>query len=73
MPPPTPPPQAVAPVEVNMRAVFLVGTAAWVLAGGVIGLLLATGAAVEAGWLAVCATGAALGLGGWGWSRRRGW
>ncbi len=63
----------VSPVRVNMPAVFLVGTAAWLLGGGVVGLWLAFGTGARSGWLAVCGAGAAIGLLGWGWSRWRHW
>lgn len=71
---PTPSPAStIEPVRVNMRAMFLVGTAAWLVGGAVVGVLLATGAATEDGWLAICATGAAIGLAGWRWSVWRRW
>lgn len=56
-----------------MRAMFLVGTALWLVGGAVVGVLLATGAATQTGWLAICGVGAAIGLGGWRWAiwRRR--
>ncbi len=73
VPRPRPAPPDIAPVTVDMKAMFLVGTAVWVLAGAVVGVLLATGTVSETGWLAICATGAALGLLGWAWSFWRRW
>ena len=60
-------------MRVNMRAVFLVGTAAWLAGAAVVGLWLALGSGARTGWLAICAAGAAIGLIGWGWSRWRRW
>ena len=60
-----------APVKVNMRALFLVGTAIWLLAGAVVGLALASDALEEPLWLAVCVVGAGIGVGGWIWARWR--
>lgn len=54
-----------------MRALFLVGTAIWVLAGAVVGLALASDALEEPLWLAVCVVGAGIGVGGWIWARWR--
>lgn len=63
--------EALAPVRVNMRALFLVGTGTWVAAGAVVGVLLATGTLADAQWLAVCVVGAGIGVGGWLWARWR--
>jgi hypothetical protein len=60
-------------MSVNMRAVFLVGAAVWVVAAGVVGLWLALGTGAKPDWLAVCGAGAAIGLIGWAWSRWRRW
>lgn len=63
--------EALRPVAVNMKALFLVGTAVWVTAGVVVGVLLATGALADPEWLAVCVVGAGIGVGGWIWARWR--
>lgn len=60
-------------MPVNMRAMFLIGTGLWVAAGAVVGALLITGTAADSRWLGVCATGAAVGVAGWLWSRWRRW
>lgn len=61
----TPPP----PVDVDLGRVMLVGTGVWVVAFVVTAVLAATDVAT---WLPawVCATGAVLGVLGYGWARR---
>ncbi len=56
-----------------MRAMFLVGTAIWAAAGVVVGFAVARDAIAEPLWLAVCAAGICIGVGGWLWSRWRRW
>lgn len=60
-------------MRVNMRAVFLVGTAAWLLGGAVVAAWLAWGTGGRTSWLAICGAGAAIGLFGWAWSTWRRW
>lgn len=57
------------PVPVDLGRVMTVGTAVWLVALVVAVVLALTG---TASWLpvAVCATGAALGVVGWDWARR---
>jgi hypothetical protein len=60
-------------MKVNMRAIFLVGTATWLLAAAAVGLWLAVGTGGRQSWLGICIAGVGIGLIGWGWSRWRGW
>ncbi len=64
-------PSRLAPVPVDMRRVFLVGIALWLVALAVSGVLLATGT-VGLNTVVTCATGAALGGLALLWARRRG-
>lgn len=59
-----------APVELDLARVFLVGIGLWVVAGLVTGVLLALGH-VDARPLVICGLGVALGLLALGWERRR--
>jgi hypothetical protein len=63
-------PSRLAPVELDLRRVLLAGIGLWLVAGAVCGVLAATGA-VDVTAALICATGAALGVVGLGWDRRR--
>lgn len=60
-------------MRVNMRAVFLVGTGAWLLGAAVVGVWLAAGTGAKPAWLAICGAGVGIGLLGWAWARWRRW
>jgi hypothetical protein len=62
-----------APVKVNMPAVFLIGTGMWLVGTAVVALWLAIGEGAKPGWLAIGGAGALMGLVGWAWSRWRRW
>ena len=64
-------PSRLAPVRVDLRRVFLVGTALWLVALVVCATLAAAGS-VTARTVATCATGAALGALAVLWAQRRG-
>lgn len=63
----------ITPMRVNMRAVFLLGTAAWLAGALTVGIWLLAGSGARADWLSICGAGVAIGLVGWAWSRWRHW
>ena len=63
-------PSRIAPVPVDLRRVFLVGTGIWLVALVVASTLAAMGS-VSMRTVVTCATGAGLGLLAFLWARRR--
>jgi len=59
----------VAPIEVDLGRVMIVGVVVWLVALVVSIVLMLTGT-TDGVPVAVCATGAVLGLLGWDWARR---
>lgn len=64
-------PSRLAPVPVDLRRVFLVGTGLWLVALAAAGTLAAMGS-VTTRTVVTCATGAGLGVLALLWARRRG-
>jgi len=64
-------PSRLAPVPVNLTHVFLVGTGIW-LAALAVAAMLAVSGSVEWRTVVTCAAGAAMGVAGALWARRRG-
>jgi hypothetical protein len=63
--------EGLEPMAVDMRALFIIGTLAWGVAGTVVTVLAVVGW-LDATWVAVCAAGVIIGAGGWSWARWRG-